>query len=183
MSNNLEGEYAQRACCILGVRGSLIRQDRAAARALTAAILEAQDWVQANPDQLAARGIGIDTSYPLFRYFLWAKHNELALGAEAVGKTVDQGDLRADDEEVGIEIGGIGRDRTGDPGIARRDHDLAVPAQRIGERVLPTAGSDDDHPHVSALCTCSFLVDRAGPGFRPPRALSDQMPNRRGGSS
>jgi alkylation response protein AidB-like acyl-CoA dehydrogenase len=25
-------------------------------------------------------GIGIDTSYPLFRYFLWAKHNELALG-------------------------------------------------------------------------------------------------------
>ncbi len=53
VSNNLEGEYAQRACCILGVRGSLIRQDRAAARALTAAILEAQDWVQANPDQAA----------------------------------------------------------------------------------------------------------------------------------
>ena len=25
-------------------------------------------------------GIGIDTSYPLHRYFLWAKHNELALG-------------------------------------------------------------------------------------------------------
>ncbi len=26
-------------------------------------------------------GIGIDISYPLFRYFLWAKHNELALGS------------------------------------------------------------------------------------------------------
>lgn len=26
-------------------------------------------------------GIGIDLSYPLFRYFLWAKHNELALGS------------------------------------------------------------------------------------------------------
>ena len=25
-------------------------------------------------------GIGIDTTYPLFRYFLWAKHNELTLG-------------------------------------------------------------------------------------------------------
>jgi alkylation response protein AidB-like acyl-CoA dehydrogenase len=25
-------------------------------------------------------GIGIDISYPLFRYFLWAKHNELAMG-------------------------------------------------------------------------------------------------------
>ena len=26
-------------------------------------------------------GIGIDTTYPLHRYFLWAKHNELALGS------------------------------------------------------------------------------------------------------
>ena len=26
-------------------------------------------------------GIGIDITYPLFRYFLWAKHNELALGS------------------------------------------------------------------------------------------------------
>ena len=25
-------------------------------------------------------GIGIDVTYPLSRYFLWAKHNELALG-------------------------------------------------------------------------------------------------------
>lgn len=28
-------------------------------------------------------GIGIDTTYPLFRYFLWAKHNELTLGSAA----------------------------------------------------------------------------------------------------
>ncbi len=28
-------------------------------------------------------GIGIDTSYPLHRYFLWAKHNELTLGPAA----------------------------------------------------------------------------------------------------
>lgn len=53
VSNNLQGEYAHRACCILGVRGSLIRQDRAAARAITAALLEAQDWVHANPDAAA----------------------------------------------------------------------------------------------------------------------------------
>jgi alkylation response protein AidB-like acyl-CoA dehydrogenase len=25
-------------------------------------------------------GIGIDVTYPLHRYFLWAKHNELTLG-------------------------------------------------------------------------------------------------------
>jgi alkylation response protein AidB-like acyl-CoA dehydrogenase len=28
-------------------------------------------------------GIGIDTTYPLFRFFLWAKHNELTLGSAA----------------------------------------------------------------------------------------------------
>ena len=28
-------------------------------------------------------GVGIDITYPLFRYFLWAKHNELALGSAA----------------------------------------------------------------------------------------------------
>ncbi len=53
VANNVQGEYAQRACCVLGIRGSLIRQDRAAARALTAALLEAQDWVHANPDAAA----------------------------------------------------------------------------------------------------------------------------------
>jgi NitT/TauT family transport system substrate-binding protein len=49
VSNNLEGEYAHRACCVLGVRGSLIRDNRQAAAALTQALLEAQDWVTANP--------------------------------------------------------------------------------------------------------------------------------------
>jgi alkylation response protein AidB-like acyl-CoA dehydrogenase len=29
-------------------------------------------------------GIGIDITYPLFRYFLWAKHNELTLGSASV---------------------------------------------------------------------------------------------------
>ena len=41
-------------------------------------------------------GIGIDTSYPLHRYFLWAKHNELALGPAAaqlarLGATYSEG--------------------------------------------------------------------------------------------
>jgi NitT/TauT family transport system substrate-binding protein len=53
ISNNLTGEWANRACCVLGVRGNLIRRDRPAARALTAALLEAQDWVVANPAEAA----------------------------------------------------------------------------------------------------------------------------------
>ncbi len=54
IANNLMGEYAHRACCVLGVRGSLIKQDRAAAGALTASLLEAQEFVAMNPDESAA---------------------------------------------------------------------------------------------------------------------------------
>lgn len=41
-------------------------------------------------------GIGIDTTYPLHRYFLWAKHNELTLGPAAaqlahLGATYSEG--------------------------------------------------------------------------------------------
>jgi NitT/TauT family transport system substrate-binding protein len=54
VATNLTGEYAHRACCVLGVRGSLIRDDRDAAAALTEAILEAQEFVTANPDEAAA---------------------------------------------------------------------------------------------------------------------------------
>ena len=54
VANNLMAEYAHRACCVLGVRGSLIKQDRAAAGALTASLLQAQEFVAANPDESAA---------------------------------------------------------------------------------------------------------------------------------
>ena len=39
---------------MLGVRGSLIRDDTPAAAAMTEAILEAQEFVTANPDEAAA---------------------------------------------------------------------------------------------------------------------------------
>ncbi len=54
VATNLDGEYAHRACCVLGVRGSLIRDDKPAAAALTEAMLEAQEFVSANPDEAAA---------------------------------------------------------------------------------------------------------------------------------
>lgn len=54
VATNLDGEYAHRACCVLGVRGSLIRDERPVAAAITEAILEAQDFVHANPEETAA---------------------------------------------------------------------------------------------------------------------------------
>jgi NitT/TauT family transport system substrate-binding protein len=53
VSNNLCGEYQTRSCCVLGVRGSLIRKDRATAQALTQALLEATEWTANNPEKAA----------------------------------------------------------------------------------------------------------------------------------
>ena len=54
VANNLTGEFAHRTCCVLGVRGSLIRQEKAVAAALVQALLAAQEWVAVNPDAAAA---------------------------------------------------------------------------------------------------------------------------------
>lgn len=57
---------------------------------------EAGSRVAATAQQVHG-GIGIDTTYPLFRYFLWAKHNELALGSASsqlarLGASYGEGD-------------------------------------------------------------------------------------------
>jgi 3-oxocholest-4-en-26-oyl-CoA dehydrogenase beta subunit len=60
----------------------LVSQGRPAERAARIA----KFWAAEGGSRVAATtqhvhgGIGIDTTYPLHRYFLWAKHNELALG-------------------------------------------------------------------------------------------------------
>jgi NitT/TauT family transport system substrate-binding protein len=53
VATNLSGDYQQRVCCIIGVRGTLIRQDRTTAAAITQALLEAGAWVADNPDEAA----------------------------------------------------------------------------------------------------------------------------------
>jgi NitT/TauT family transport system substrate-binding protein len=54
LASNLSGEYAHRACCIIGVGGKLVREDKATARAITQAIIDAQDFAAANPAEAAA---------------------------------------------------------------------------------------------------------------------------------
>ena len=51
---NLAGEFADRTCCLLAVRGSLVRDERAVAAALTRSILEAGDVMSRNPADAAA---------------------------------------------------------------------------------------------------------------------------------
>jgi sulfonate transport system substrate-binding protein len=54
VTNNLAGEFAHRLCCVLGIRGSLVRDERPVAAAVTAALMDAQEWVAENPDAAAA---------------------------------------------------------------------------------------------------------------------------------
>ena len=48
VTNNLAGDFANRACCVLGIRAGLVRDERPVAAAITAAIMEAQEWVAEN---------------------------------------------------------------------------------------------------------------------------------------
>jgi NitT/TauT family transport system substrate-binding protein len=54
VANNMTGEFAHRACCVLGMRGSLVRDERPVAAAVTAAMMDAQEWVADNPDAAGA---------------------------------------------------------------------------------------------------------------------------------
>lgn len=51
---NLSGEFSDRTCCLLAVRGSLVREERAVAAALTRSIVEAGDLIGHNPTDAAA---------------------------------------------------------------------------------------------------------------------------------
>jgi NitT/TauT family transport system substrate-binding protein len=54
VATNLSGEYGDRLCCVLAIRGSLVRDERPVATALTQAILEAGEHVATDPADAAA---------------------------------------------------------------------------------------------------------------------------------
>jgi NitT/TauT family transport system substrate-binding protein len=53
VSSNLTGEYEHRVCCIVGVRGSLLREDKPAAAAIVRALIDAQEFTHHNPAEAA----------------------------------------------------------------------------------------------------------------------------------
>ena len=54
VASNLDGEYKDTTCCIIGLRGSLVRDEPQVARALTQAVLDAAMFTSQNPDKAAA---------------------------------------------------------------------------------------------------------------------------------
>jgi sulfonate transport system substrate-binding protein len=53
VASNLDGEYKDKSCCIVGLRGSLVRENPQVARALTQALLDAAMFTSQNPDKAA----------------------------------------------------------------------------------------------------------------------------------
>ncbi|MBR0857998.1 ABC transporter substrate-binding protein [Bradyrhizobium liaoningense] len=48
VASNLDGEYREKSCCILGLRGSLVREEPQVARAITQALLDAAMFTAQN---------------------------------------------------------------------------------------------------------------------------------------
>jgi NitT/TauT family transport system substrate-binding protein len=49
VASNLDGDYRERVCCIVGLRGSLVREEPQVGRALTQALLDAAMFTAENP--------------------------------------------------------------------------------------------------------------------------------------
>ena len=54
VASNLDGDYRDTSCCIVGLRGTLVREEPQVARALTQALLDAAMFTAQNPEQAAA---------------------------------------------------------------------------------------------------------------------------------
>jgi len=53
IASNLDGEYRDMTCCILGLRGSLVRDEPQVARAVTQALFDAAMFTSQNPQKAA----------------------------------------------------------------------------------------------------------------------------------
>jgi NitT/TauT family transport system substrate-binding protein len=53
IASNLEGPYRDMTCCILGLRGSLVREEPQVARAVTQALLDSAMFTSQNPEKAA----------------------------------------------------------------------------------------------------------------------------------
>jgi NitT/TauT family transport system substrate-binding protein len=54
ISSNLTDEYASRVCCLIGVRGTTLREDKSTAAAIVRALVEGASYAHQNPEEAAA---------------------------------------------------------------------------------------------------------------------------------
>src|SRR5205085_3110696 len=93
--------------------------------------------------------------------------DELALGPEAVGQPRHERRLGPDHEQVGVDLFGPGGDRSGDPWVPGRGHDVGRASQDVGQRVLPAAPADDADLHDSEAWRSANWTNCSRPGPTP----------------
>ncbi len=80
VASNLDGEYRDRTCCILGIRGSLIREEPGVANAITRALLDATMYAVQEPLETAkvfqpyAANASLDDLQAMIRYHTHRHH-------------------------------------------------------------------------------------------------------------
>jgi NitT/TauT family transport system substrate-binding protein len=81
VASNLDGEYKDKSCCIVGLRGSLVRDEPHVARAITQALLDAAMFSSQNPDKAAAsfqpyapKGASLEDLQAMVRYHTHHHH-------------------------------------------------------------------------------------------------------------
>lgn len=81
VASNLDGEYRNKTCCIVGLRGSLVRDEPLVARAVTQALLDAAMFTVQNPDKAAAsfrpyapKAASLDDLQAMIRYHTHHHH-------------------------------------------------------------------------------------------------------------
>lgn len=81
VASNLDGEYGNRVCCIVGLRGSLVREEPQVGRALTQALIDAAAFTSENPSiaaksfqPYAPKNAGLEDLEGMIRYHTHHHH-------------------------------------------------------------------------------------------------------------
>jgi NitT/TauT family transport system substrate-binding protein len=115
IASNMDGEYANRACCVIGVRNTLLKEQPETVQALVRAVLSAQHFTHANPRAAAEAYQQFSPKTPiedLEAQVRYHGHNHSPAGADL------KRELAAYTEE--LKLIGVIRDRTDPAAFAER---------------------------------------------------------------
>jgi NitT/TauT family transport system substrate-binding protein len=65
LASNASGQYHDKVCCVVGVGGKLLRDNRPVAAALARSLVEAYEWASGNIDESAKIFLKYTTNLPL----------------------------------------------------------------------------------------------------------------------
>jgi NitT/TauT family transport system substrate-binding protein len=121
LATNASGEYHDRTCCVIGVGGKLLRENRPAVTALVRSLVEAYDWTAGHIDESAEIFLKYTTNITFEE--LKELYATLNLRRHALGA------------DLSDEIAGYARDFK-DLGVLKASTDPVKYAERVFEKVL-----------------------------------------------